>query len=92
MQPMDELGGSDRSAARRAEGQAPVSLAEIVCRLSDGGTVTIYEPVGPANCDRCRRKADDVCFRISLHDGTIEDGGLCSACLAVLLRGAASHG
>jgi hypothetical protein len=74
--------GGDRVAgdAGRSGG-----TSEIVCALGDGRRLTLYEPVGPARCDRCDDWADDVCFALREPDGSERHGGLCAPCLAQLL-------
>jgi hypothetical protein len=61
--------------------------AELICALPAGGTIELYEPVGPAKCERCGSRADDICFRIA-RDGSVVDGGLCASCLAEVMTAA----
>ena len=60
--------------------------AEQVVRLGLGTDLEVYAPVGPALCDACRSRADDVCFRVVHADGSTLDCGLCRSCLIALVQ------
>jgi hypothetical protein len=71
--------------ALAGDGRPAGGSTEIVCALGDGRRLTLYEPVGPARCDRCAQWADDICFALREPDGSERHGGLCAACLAEVL-------
>ncbi len=76
---------SVHSDPRGGDGRALPAAPEIVCGLDGGRLLTLYEPVGPARCDRCGAQADDVCFAVREPDGSERHGGLCGTCFAELL-------
>lgn len=61
------------------------SDCEIVCALGEGRSVRLYAPVGPALCDRCGQRSDDVAYMIDGQSESKKSGGLCGPCLAAIL-------
>lgn len=59
--------------------------AEIVAGLGGGRLLVLFAPVGPGLCERCRARAEDVCYRIDSPDHEPKHGAVCGPCLVTLL-------
>lgn len=62
-----------------------LSTEEIVAGLGDGRLLALFAPIGPGLCERCRARAEDVCYRIDEPGKPARHGAVCGPCLEALL-------
>jgi hypothetical protein len=69
----------------------PLDADGLTIRLGGGRRATFYEPVGPARCDACGRRADDLCVEIVSDDRPTIHFGMCSECLIDAISARCGH-